>query len=656
MQSSKLSAIVLTFALFLLMVRPAILAQTPFTKGVNVTNWFQASNIRQVQFTKYTKKDFINIKSLGCDVIRLPIDLTAMTNGSPNYVVDPMLYFMLDSAVTWAEDLQIHLILDNHTMDPASNTDPNIGTMLQKIWIQIAEHYKDRTRYIYYELRNEPHGISTASWATIETNLINAIRVVDTTHTIIVGASSWNTYSELSKLPVFADTNLIYTFHFYDPFLFTHQGATWTSPSMGPLANVPFPYDITKMPACPTALKGTWIEGSLNTSYKTDGTIAKVKQLIDMAVTFKNTRKVNVFCGEFGVYDLNSDPAERVFWYETVRNYMEEKGIPWTIWDYHGGFGLFQKGSDGLFESDLNIPMVNALGLTAPVQVPHSQKIDSSEFFIYNDVVQANILGSASVSSGIVDFYSTNNVFADKYSIEFSGVNQYNNVGFDFKPNRDFTFIKDEGYFLEFRVMGSDPAIKFDIRFIDTKTGTDDHPWRMRKTIDNALVPFDGEWHYVELPLSTFTEHGSWDNAWFGPIGAFDWSAIDRLEFVAEEFALTDFSLWFDLIAISKTGITTGISNPDIAPEKNSLRVWPNPISDQSILYFDLEKAGQIDISVFSVSGQKIFSLSKQFRNGGSHNLPLNLRGNAGIPLTNGIYLCRLTSGGNTQTIKLMLN
>ena len=58
-------------------------AQAPFSRGVNLTGWFQASSPRKIQFRKFTKKDFSDIKSLGCDVIRLPINLHAMTNGAP---------------------------------------------------------------------------------------------------------------------------------------------------------------------------------------------------------------------------------------------------------------------------------------------------------------------------------------------------------------------------------------------------------------------------------------------------------------------------------------------------------------------------------------------------------------------------------------------
>jgi len=69
--------------------------EVPFHRGVNLTNWLQAGSTRQIQFTKFTKQDLENIKSLGCDVIRLPINLHYMTNGEPNYTVDPLFFVRL---------------------------------------------------------------------------------------------------------------------------------------------------------------------------------------------------------------------------------------------------------------------------------------------------------------------------------------------------------------------------------------------------------------------------------------------------------------------------------------------------------------------------------------------------------------------------------
>lgn len=65
------------------------LAQAPFHRGINLSGWFQAENAHKIQFCKFTRKDFTEIKSLGYDVIRLPVNLHAMTSGLPDYMIDP---------------------------------------------------------------------------------------------------------------------------------------------------------------------------------------------------------------------------------------------------------------------------------------------------------------------------------------------------------------------------------------------------------------------------------------------------------------------------------------------------------------------------------------------------------------------------------------
>jgi len=342
-------------------------AQAPFHKGVNFTNWFQAPTATKIKFSKFTKKDFEDVKSLGCDVVRLPINLHFMTNGAPDYILDPVFLGYLDQAVTWAEDLKIHLILDNHTFDPSVGTDPNIGGVLIKVWTQMALHYKDKSALIYYEVLNEPHGIEDAVWQPIQQTVINAIRAVDKTHYILVGGADWNNYKNLANIPTLTDGKIIYTFHFYDPFVFTHQGASWVEPKLVSLSGVPFPYQADKMPATPASLQGKWPGQALD-NYKNDGTAEHVKKLIDIAVAFKEQRKAQVFCGEFGVFIPNSSSEDRAQWYKLVCDYLNEKEIPWTIWDYRGTFGLFNKGSAESFEKDLNVPLLEALHFNVPEQ------------------------------------------------------------------------------------------------------------------------------------------------------------------------------------------------------------------------------------------------------------------------------------------------
>ena len=526
------------------------IAKAPFNRGVNLTNWLQASSAGQIQFTKFTKQDLINIKSLGCDVIRLPINLHAMTSGAPDYTIDPLFFYFLDQIVGWAEELELHLILDNHSFDPAVNTSSRIGDILVPVWSQMAQHYKDRSNYIYYEVLNEPHGIPDATWNQIQQRVIDAIRAVDQRHTIVVGPAGWNGYNNLRYMPVYKDENLIYTFHFYDPFLFTHQGASWASPSLVPLAGVPFPYDAARVPPCPPELRGTWVQSSL-ADYANDGTVKRVHEWLDIAAAFRMQRQVPLLCGEFGVYIPNSDNQERIYWYNVVRSYLEQKGIVWTIWDYKGGFGLFEKGSGELFDYDLNVPLVEALGLTAPPQREFVLTPDVNEFDVYRDFVGPNIVESSWIAEGLLDYYSQDNPAAGEFCIHWTGGNQYSAISFRFSPIKDLSVLVANGFALDLWVRCSQPDTRFDIRFIDTKTGQrGDLPWRMRYTVTRNTAVWDGRWNHLQIPLRSFSEHGAWDNGWFNPIGAFDWRAVDRFEIVAEHSTLQGIHLYFDDIRV----------------------------------------------------------------------------------------------------------
>ncbi len=556
----------------------------PFSRGVNLTGWFQVSNAEQIQFSKYTKLDFEQIKGLGCDAIRLPINLHYMTGGAPDYAIDPLFYSFLDEVVKWAGELNIHLILDNHTFDVTANTDPKVGDVLEKVWTQMAMHYKDSSDYIYYEILNEPHGISDYVWNTIQQQVIDAIRTVDTKHYIVVGPADWNSYNNLNEMPVFSDQKLIYTFHFYDPFVFTHQGASWTSPSMAPLTGVPFPYQADSMPAFPSSLKNTWIEDAFN-DYPNTGSVEYVKSLIDIAVTFKNSRNVPVFCGEFGVYIPNCSNYHRTIWYDAVRNYLEEQGIPWTIWDYHGGFGLFKAGSNGLFNHDLNTSLLRALGLNVPEQSVYVQRPDSTGFMIYTDYIGNHIFES-NYGNGKVSYYTEDEPNNGKYCIFWTGADQYNVIGFDFLPDKDLSELLKEGYALDLMIRGN-PETTFDVRFLDSKTtDPDDHPWRMRVTVDSGMTGFDSRWHHLYIPLSQFTEHGAWDNNWYSPEGKFDWKAIDRFEIVSEHQNLIYKTLWFDNIHITNADTAQVYVNSifsGLLPESaanSELRIYPNPAQD----------------------------------------------------------------------------
>ena len=155
----------------------------PFNRGFNLTGWLQSSGPRAVHLTRFGLQDLRHIQALGADFIRLPINLHAMAGPAPDYALDPLFLFFLDQIVDWCEELRLHLILDNHTFDVDSDTDPQIGQVLVPVWRQLAALYER----LYYEVLNEPHGIADAAWNAIQQKVIDAIRQVDTRHVIVVG-------------------------------------------------------------------------------------------------------------------------------------------------------------------------------------------------------------------------------------------------------------------------------------------------------------------------------------------------------------------------------------------------------------------------------------------------------------------------------------
>ena len=338
----------------------------PFTRGVNFSKWFEFRSVEEIQFGRFNEQDFGDIKSIGGEVIRLPMAIHNFTNGDPDYIIDPVFMKYLDTAVEWAEKNGLYIILDNHSFHPINPTDVNIDKILVPVWQQLARHFKDKSDYVLYEVLNEPHHIEDERWGEIQGETIDAIRKIDPKHTIIVGGTDYNSIDKLFKIPAYTDSNLIYTFHFYDPHIFTHQGATWGNPSLASLKGVPFPAEKNRIPSVPADLKDTWVKKALE-DYEKSAALETLFATLDKASCFSKERGVPVFCGEFGVFMIQSPEEDRVRWYKVICDALKERDISWTSWDYFGGFGIFKTDRKGDFKTDVNTDVLCAMGFSSSV-------------------------------------------------------------------------------------------------------------------------------------------------------------------------------------------------------------------------------------------------------------------------------------------------
>jgi len=274
-----------------------------------------------------------------------------------------------------------------------------------------------------------------------------------------------------------------------------------------------------------------------------------------------------------------------------------------------------------------------------PMQSAFVLRPDSIGFPIYTDYIENQVFES-SYSNGTLDFYSTEQPTAGERCLYWTGADQYNSIGFDFKPNKDLSYLVTNDYILDFWVRGNTPGARFDIRFLDTKTSDpNDHPWRMRVTMDESLAKWDNQWHQVRIPLKNFTEQGSWDNnTWYNPQGKFDWKAIDRLEIVSEHSALTNVKFWFDQIQV------TSLTTTAVAEAENSLflKVFPNPTKDFIIIE---------SFTTNSLTYQVIDGLGRILQTGiFTNHTQINLEA-----LPAGLYLLRINEGTSAFTTQKIM-
>lgn len=518
---------------------PKVAKKLPYSKGLNLSEWLEpVPGFIDGHFDSYGKQDFIDIKNLGVEVVRVPTHFDTFSSGKPDYIIPDSLWQRLDNAVNWCEELKMYIIIDFHNdCNGASKTPPDIEKRLEKIWPQIANRYKDRSEYVIYEVMNEPHAIDCAKWGKIQGRMIKLIRSIDTKHSIVVGAADWNSIHELLKLPMYDDDNLIYNYHEYSPFLFTHQGAEW-SQDVTRLTGIPFPYVKEKMPPLPK--DATSGEKWIYDNYPSEASEAKLVAPIDKAVEFVNKRNAALMSNEFGVYMKYADPQERVNWYRIKGGYLDDRNICRVSWDYRGGFGVFNSMTAAKFPEDINGPLVKAMGYKVPggkstTWFQDAQK--KNDYTIYKDgMAQKLTFHSYIPESGTgATLYKKDSKDEDSY-IYIPKADKYRTLNFSFRETINLSDLVKSGACLEFEIKHNEPGLKMSIYFTDSEAAG--QPWRAGYFPTLKDIPADGKWHKVRIPLSRFQDYGAWNNKeqkWYNSEGKFTWAQIENVVFDTAE-------------------------------------------------------------------------------------------------------------------------
>jgi endoglucanase len=290
---------------------PAALSASdqPFRRGVNILGydpyWADTSKRR------FEWRHFTEIRKAGFDFVR--VNLQAFRHMDAQNKLDPRWLAKLDDVVREARKAGLGVILDEHDFNPCSEDLAVCRVKLSAFWSQVAPRFAKAPRSVAFELLNEPHAqLDASAWNAFLPALLAIVRHSNPKRIVVVGPTSWNSFRELPNLKLPGDRNLLVTFHYYDPFHFTHQGASWAGEEVKNLRGV------------------TW--GS-------EAERAAVRADFDKVAAWSKANNRPILLGEFGAYDKSGTPLDlRVAYTAAVRGEAERRGFGWAYWQFEGDF------------------------------------------------------------------------------------------------------------------------------------------------------------------------------------------------------------------------------------------------------------------------------------------------------------------------------
>lgn len=285
-------------------------------RGVNLGNALEAPRYEGEWGMRLEADYFRLIAEASFDSVRVPIRWSAHAEAHPPYTIDPVFFARVDWVLEQARENGLAAVINMHHYDELMGDPDAHRERFLALWEQISQRYQNQPPTVVFELLNEPHNrLDAGKWNEILARGVETVRRSNPTRAIIVGPTQWNNIAQLPTLDLPDDPNLIVTFHYYDPFHFTHQGAEWVSGSQAWLGR-------------------TW-----------EGAPAEQRAVVaafDAAAAWATAQNRPLYMGEFGAYS-KADQASRERWTAFVARAALEREMSFAYWEFGAGFGVYDR-------------------------------------------------------------------------------------------------------------------------------------------------------------------------------------------------------------------------------------------------------------------------------------------------------------------------
>lgn len=317
---------------------------TALDRGVNLGNWFSQApdgpNYRHEWLRSWIgAADFQALARAGFRHVRFPVEFEMFLDEDNPSRLRPEFLPDFDLALDRILGAGLAVDVDFHAREDTKArllTDDAFARQLARLWGAVARHLADRDpNRVFLETMNEPTAdMPLARWLEIQRRFFAAMRAAAPDRTLIVTANRWDAISQLVRLQPLADRDVVYTFHFYEPLIFTHQGASWVR-GQSAVAGLAYPSDPANAAAVARTIGDPAVRAKiLKTRADRDWLAAQISQ----AASWARAHRVPLYCGEFGTYTMTAPRESRLRWIRDVRELCEARGIGWAMWDYCGGF------------------------------------------------------------------------------------------------------------------------------------------------------------------------------------------------------------------------------------------------------------------------------------------------------------------------------
>lgn len=315
-------------------------------RGVNLSNWFTFRDTAARWGSHIPElSDFPVIYDAGFRHVRIGFDPLWLADMTQPEQLRVQRLASLEQALVDVSEAGLMPILVAQPEAPLKKEllyKPAVFQDYLRLWEALARRFVGwPAESIVFEPLNEPEMEDAVAWAEMQKTLLSRLRTVVPNHTLLATGHGFANVADMVQLKPVQLDNIAYSFHFYAPHNFTHQGARWGWPMWRRFHSWPYPSS-PELVKAPLEKQDEDAKEHLEWYGEQRWNRAKLAEILDRAKQWANKHNVQVVCTEFGVYKFNVTDDYRHTWLRDARELLEERGFGWTVWDYAGGFGIVE--------------------------------------------------------------------------------------------------------------------------------------------------------------------------------------------------------------------------------------------------------------------------------------------------------------------------